>query len=58
MNTNGNFFTLGAALFNENDGFVKNIYPPKPNAEKYILPWNVNLLKNIGFLQVRFDFEV
>ena len=47
-NKNGNSLMLGAALFHENDGFVKNIWRSKPTAEKSMLPWNVNLLKLVA----------
>ena len=39
---------MGAALFHENDGFVKNIWRPKPTAEK------CESFEISGFLQVRF----
>ena len=36
---------MGAALFHENEGFVKNMWRSKPTAEKCMVPWSVNLLK-------------
>ena len=53
-NKNGNSLTLGAALFHENDVFVKN-YHDQTHRRKMYAAMECESVEIIGFLQVRFE---
>ena len=58
-NKNGNYLTLGAAFFHENDGFVKNNYmTTKTHRRKIYAAMECESVEIGAFLKVRFELRV